>query len=308
MLPIKLKNAVLLKDMSIKAKRKNMAVGIFVINILAALIFLFILLISNANLANFNQFEIQAFTWVFDGMVITECAIISILAPVETGPAISNERERQTLDVLMTTTLSNTDIILGKYLSSVAYMLLTIVSLLPFMTVVLLYGGISLLQLFAVFLSIIFTAMYLSAFGIYFSTVTKKSSHASAVNLAMAFLLIIGTIILTFSIKLISMSAYNASHLTSAPDTVGDWAYFILYLNPASTVFDVLDKYVGFNFGSAYHGMANIFDNTAGIDPNNFFVKHWALVGFIVQFIVGSLMLKAAASALSRTKRLKKRG
>ena len=312
---IMLKNPVFLKDTSIKAKRNRLAVSLFVINLLVSLIFILILLISNSTMANLDHMDIQAFTWIFDGFIITECALICFMVPTETGPAISNERERQTLDVLLTTKMSHFDIILGKYLSSVAYMLLLIVSLLPFAAVILVYGSISLLQLFAVMLAVIETAMYLSSFGIFYSTLIKKSSRASAACLSIVFLLVIGTMFVVLFSRVISESilssgSYTGKIIHKNIFNTGDLSFFLLYINPATTVYDVLDKIVGLNFFSVNNrGMAALIDELSStLSPDNFFVKHWAPIGFTIQIVTSFCFLKLAALRLSGVKRCGKIG
>ncbi|MCR5585752.1 MAG: ABC transporter permease [Lachnospiraceae bacterium] len=311
---IMLKNPVFLKDISIKAKRSRMAVSLFILNVLASLIFILILLVSNSSMAEFSHMDLQAFTWIFDGFIIVECAFVCLMVPSEAGPSIANERERQTLDVLLTTKMSNFDIILGKYLSSVAYTLLLLISLLPFLSVVLIYGSISFFQLLAVMLAVIETVMYLSAYGIFFSTVVKKSSRASACVLSMVFLLVFGTVILCTITRLISVTTSNSyyfgNYFKENLFNTGDYSFFILYLNPATTVFDVLDKIVGFNaFSGSFNGMAGIIEHTADfLSPKSFFVKHWAPIGFVIQIIVSFYLLRLSAAKLNNTTRRVKRG
>ncbi len=307
---ITLKNAVLYKELSIKAKRKHMAVTIFILNCVLSVVALFILLMNNSQLANYESMDIQIFTWLFDAFIIIECMLICVSIPSETGPSISNERERQTLDVLLTTNMSNLDIILGKFLASVAYMLIFIVSTLPFLAVTLIFGSISFWQLLAVILAVIATAMYLSTFGIYFSTLVKKSSRAVALNLIVIFFIILGTIFFVIITKVISLAiAASATNGTFASSLDGDWSIFILYLNPATTVYDVLDKLVGLNlFDGTYRGMAGLFSNITSISPSNFFIKHWAPIGFTLQLLAGIGILKAAACSLNRTTRKYKGG
>ncbi len=310
MLNITLKNAVLYKELSIKAKRKHMAVTIFILNSVLSILALFLLLMHNSSLANFESLDIQSFTWIFDAFIIIECMIICASIPSETGPSISNERERQTLDVLLTTNMSNLDIILGKFMSSVAYMLFFIVSTLPFLAVTLIYGSISFGQLLAVVLAVTATAMYLSTFGIYFSTMVKKSSHAVALNLIVIFSIVVGTLIFAAIIKAITLVvASSAPYGTMASKMTGDWVFFILYLNPATTVYDVLDKTIGLNLVSGTTpGMAGFFSNLTSISPSNFFIRYWAPIGFTLQLLAGIGMLKAAASSLNRKARHSKHG
>ena len=73
------------------------------------------------------------------------------ITPGLTAGAISTEREKQTLSILLTTSQSSFQIISGKLLSSIAFLLLLIVAGLPIYSLVFLFGGISPMDFVKVF-------------------------------------------------------------------------------------------------------------------------------------------------------------
>lgn len=114
----------------------------------------------------------QAF---FYFLSFTQLALISFMTPGLTAGAISGEREKQTLNILLTTQQSSAAIIISKLVSSISFMLFIVVATMPLYSIVFLFGGISPLQLITVFLFYIYMMFVLASFGMFFSTVFKRT-------------------------------------------------------------------------------------------------------------------------------------
>ena len=65
------------------------------------------------------------------------------IVPAVTASSISGERERQTLDLMLTTRMSAGQIVGGKLLSALSTLLLLILSSFPAVAMVFVYGGIT---------------------------------------------------------------------------------------------------------------------------------------------------------------------
>src|SRR5512145_2826562 len=65
------------------------------------------------------------------GIVAIEMVLVAFIAPAFTAGAISGEREHQTLDLLRTTLLSPYLLVLGKLLSSMLYVVLLLLAVIP---------------------------------------------------------------------------------------------------------------------------------------------------------------------------------
>lgn len=70
-----------------------------------------------------------------------QLGMIGFVVPGLTAGVISGERERQTLNILLTTNVSATRLILGKWLASLSFMTFLVFATIPLYAIVFLYGG-----------------------------------------------------------------------------------------------------------------------------------------------------------------------
>lgn len=157
----------------------------------------------------------------------SQLALISFMTPGLTSGAISGEREKQTLNMLLTTQQSSTTIIMSKLISSISFMLFIVIATLPIYSIVFLYGGISPTQLLAVFLFFIFVMVALASFSIMFSTLFKRTMVA--VTMSYGLLLFI-----------YGFTAFIAL-IIGALTTSDALPHFILGLNPVTALWSILD-------------------------------------------------------------------
>ncbi|RKN86933.1 ABC transporter permease [Paenibacillus ginsengarvi] len=104
-----------------------------------------------------------------------QLVLVCFMAPGLTAGVISGEREKQTLNILLTTQQSSTTIILSKLVSALSFMFLIVFATLPVYSIVFLFGGISPAQLVAVFGFYLLVMVALGSVGVLFSTLLKKT-------------------------------------------------------------------------------------------------------------------------------------
>ncbi len=134
---------------------------------------------------------------MFMVLSVLQLALIVFITPGLTAGVISSERERQTLNMLLTTTQSSTSIIIGKLVSSVAYLLLLMIASLPLYSIVFLYGGISPVELLMVFGFSVFTVFVFGSLGVMFSTFIRRTIAAMVTTYGVMLFLVGGTGFLT---------------------------------------------------------------------------------------------------------------
>ena len=133
---------------------------------------------------------------IFAALLMLETLQVIFLAPAATAGAISLEREKQTLDMLIATPISSVAIVLGKLLSALTYVFLLIVASVPLTAVVFVYGGVSpedVLKGYAVLLA---TALGLGAFGLFCSSLVKRTQAATAISIFGVLAVSIGSLFL----------------------------------------------------------------------------------------------------------------
>ncbi|MEQ6375534.1 ABC transporter permease [Bacillaceae bacterium S4-13-56] len=174
--------------------------------------------------------------YLFIFMSLGQIGLISFMTPGLTAGTISGERERQTLNILLTTQQSSTTIILSKLISSLSYLLVAIFSSLPLYSLVFLYGGVSPISVLASFGVQILTMLTIGSLGVMFSTIIRRTMISVIATYATMLALVIGAalIVLLFGSILLG---YNQN-----PGSGVFWfRYLFLMLNPPVVTISVLE-------------------------------------------------------------------
>jgi hypothetical protein len=101
-----------------------------------------------------------------------------LLTPGLTAGAISMERERGTLDLLFLTPLASLTIVTNKFLGATGQMLIVVLSGLPVIATVFLYGGVSPAELLGGYLLILVTGLTYAALGFLASCLFRRTTTA----------------------------------------------------------------------------------------------------------------------------------
>jgi ABC-type transport system involved in multi-copper enzyme maturation permease subunit len=175
----------------------------------------------NAQSFNANQATFVGLN-LFNTLAILQGLLIVFITPAATSGAISGERQRQTLDLLLVTRVSSLGITSGKLLAAIAFDLLLIVSALPIFSLVFLFSGIGLDRILELVLLFIVSIMCFGSIGILVSTLTRKSTASTVVTYVLVLLIVAG---LAFLSLYLSQAGY-------AGDFSGSSAPFPAYLDP----------------------------------------------------------------------------
>jgi len=133
---------------------------------------------------------------LFSGILIVQTLLVLVLAPAFTSGAISMEREKQTLELLITTPLSTLGMVVGKLLSALAYVFLLIVASIPLMAIVFAFGGIGPEDLVRAYLLLFAVAFGVGAVGLFMSALIGRTQVATILSFIIVLGLTIGTVAL----------------------------------------------------------------------------------------------------------------
>src|SRR5262249_25579729 len=103
----------------------------------------------------------------FLAFMATQMGLVFLLTPVLTAGAIAEEKQRRTLDGLLTTHLRDREIILGKLVSRLAQMALLLLAGLPVLGFMQLLGGVDPQLVMAGFGLTLLTMLSLASLGIF---------------------------------------------------------------------------------------------------------------------------------------------
>jgi hypothetical protein len=147
---------------------------------------------SNETLLGMRQTGELIFSWVTG----IQGLLVLLVAPTITAGLTTGEKERQTFDFLRATTITRWMYVLGCFLSTVFYVALALICALPLLSLSLLYGGVTAVEIIQAQAVLLVGSSTLSAFGLYVSSVVHKTRHSQGIIVFMIFALLFGGSIL----------------------------------------------------------------------------------------------------------------
>lgn len=215
-----------------RSKKTPWIISLYLL-VMAAIIFAYIYLQTQ----NMGYFDPNRSRELFIILSFIQFTMLSFVTPGLTSGAISGEREKQTLNILLTTNLSPTRIIIGKWFSTLSFMMLLIIATLPLYSIVFLYGGISPVQLAEVFGIYIVSMLAIGSVGVLMSTLIKRTGVATVLTYG----IIIAYTVITLLIPQMIQSYYYSIN-RSNPQQL-DWLGYFYSVNPFYALMNVFESY-----------------------------------------------------------------
>lgn len=255
--------------------------------VLGAVVALFFVVNEQRYMYGYGGFDPSISIRIYNLILIGQFIILMLVLPVFTATAISGERERQTLDLMLCTDLSPWKIIFGKIMAALSFVFLLIIAAMPFMGIVLLYGGISFLDILKIVLFYMVTAILVSCIGLYCSTRFKKVITSIIVTyLILGVLFVVTTI--AYGVFMIIMSARGNMEFINKHNA--ELMVAFLGINPG---FGLISLYLGDYLGYSYW-----FNIQTGIFKT---IKPWMVsVGF--DLLMSSILVLMTKFKLTRLK------
>jgi len=138
--------------------------------------------------------------FVFGAVVGIELLLVCFIAPAFTAGAISGERERQTYDLLRTTLLSASQMVLGKLLSALSYILILLLAALPLQSLAFLLGGVAPEEVLIGAVVLVATAFLFSTSGVFFSAFMRRTLGSTVLTYAFALMATLGLPVLLLAV------------------------------------------------------------------------------------------------------------
>jgi len=217
------------------------------------------------------------------GLAVMQLVLISFISPALTTGAISGEREKQTLDLLLSTPMTPLSVITGKLFASISQVILLIIASLPIFSIVFLFGGISVIELLQLFGFFIIIAITFGSIGIFYSSYFKKTTAANVMAYGTIAFLCFGTIFLTILYLGITRN-------------YGYKGFFpFLYANPIIGFTSILWDQVGGGNVNIFPGL--IFGNTAAASH----ISTW-IINLLFNIILSIVLLILSAKKINPLK------
>ena len=198
---------------------------------------------------------------VFIVLSLFQLLLVCFIAPAFTTGAISLEREKQTLDLLISTPLRPGAIVIGKLLAALAYVGLMILAAIPISAIVFLYGGATVEDVIRQQVVLLVTALGLGAIGLFWSALVKRTQAATVLTYCTMLALTVGTVLIWVFWTLLA-SRDSLTGTQRAPEQ-------ILWLNPGVAMVDVIAATDAGGAGSWSSILYQITNETPIVTPLN---------------------------------------
>lgn len=136
-------NPILLRVVETGGKHKrDLAIRCLYLGLLVFVVIFSLLTQRSTESASLTDLS-NASRGIFRSMSYLQLALVSLLAPIFTAGAITQEKDSQTYDILLATPLSNAQIVLGSLMSRLFFVIALLVSGIPIFSVTQIFGGVA---------------------------------------------------------------------------------------------------------------------------------------------------------------------
>ncbi|MDO4330067.1 MAG: ABC transporter permease subunit [Lachnospiraceae bacterium] len=288
-------NPVYKREMTVSSRSIRVSVIMMVFNSILALVALLNMYSMTSQVRVTAEISYASFLDLYVFVAAIEFLMLVFIMPALTSGSISGERERQTLNLMLSTQMTPFQIVIGKLMSSMVNMALLVVSSFPVFSLVFVYGGIRITDLALLLLLYLAVALLSAGLGLCFSAVCRRSTVATAISYGFLVFLIAGTYAVNYFIW--SMAQMGAASYVNQMGGIasqvnsGGLIYLMLF-NPAVTFYQIIGVQTGNREVSAQ--VIQWF----GSRSSNPILDAWIPVSLILQTLLALLLLAVAVRAV----------
>ncbi|WP_334073701.1 MULTISPECIES: ABC transporter permease [Paenibacillus] len=233
-------NPVLDKEFRLRMRTPRAAVAVLsYVMVMGLLAMGIIYVMTSGSMGRAGRIDPGSSRMMFYALSIAQLVLIAFMTPALTAGVISGEREKQTLNMLLTTQQSSATIILSKLVSSLGFMTLLIVATLPVYSIVFLYGGVSPSQLLSVFFFYLFVMLLLGSIGVMCSTLFRRTIVSVIMTYGMGLVIFLVTgLAYLFALSIEQARQYTMPQVITQTYS---WIGYLLGLNPAGALISILE-------------------------------------------------------------------
>lgn len=296
-----MRNPVFSREIKVSSRSVRLPLIILLFNGILCLVTLLNMYSAVAQVKTTAMIQYSSFMNMYEFVTTIEFILLMFIVPAVTAASISGERERQTLELMLTTQMTAFQVVTGKLMSALSTLLLLIVSSFPAVAMVFVYGGVTWTDTVSLLLCYITVAFFAGSLGICFSAVFKRSTIATVVTYGVLVAVVAGTYFINkFSLSLSEMNIRNSIAAygfgeTAAKATSGGFFYLLL-LNPAATFLAILSGQTGGN--TPLTKMRSYFGMTA----TNVVTDNWVFISILIQLALAVLMIYIAVRCVEPVK------
>lgn len=296
-------NPVYKRETMVSARSFKLSLILLVFNGILALVALLNMYSTLAQVRLTAEIQYSSFLDLYVFVAVLEFVMLIFIMPALTAGSISGERERQTLELMLTTRMTPAEVVFGKLMASLSTMSLMIVSSFPILAMVFVYGGVTLNDIIVLLLCYIAAALFVGSLGVCCSAVFQKTTLSTVVSYGLMALVVIGTYgVNRFAVY---MSQVHAdAYLASVGQSVGTGSsgglLYLLLMNPTTTFIATMTRLAGTGGNQMDYAVSGWF----GERQINVVLNNWVECSIMIQLLLAMVFVWIAVRAVSPGKSL----
>lgn len=308
-------NPIVKKEMISTSRNIKIPIVLFLINAILGLVciaaissFSGIEYEENFNTVSSIIFLSEDWRTICMGLMVAEFIVLFVFISVFTASAMAEEREKQTYEMLITTSYSRVKIIVGKIMTGIIIIMTFMISTLPFLVLMFSYYFVEFRYLLLFLLYGIITGIFLGSVSACIAARVSSARGAGVAGFVGMFIFVAGTLLyalLYTSLKdlIINWDYYiNDNYLKYTDVQMGAVKYIYLF-NPALTVDAVLSKILGCSY--LFRSDLNAIISSETSFPE-FIMDNWIWISTVLQLIVAVLLIWFASKRIDPLYKKKK--
>lgn len=304
-------NPILKKEMVEMSRTYKLPVSIFVIDALVALYITYLVYYVSSNFYNATSLQeyasyINEVGQIYRISIYAFYALGTLVVAVCASVAIAQEREKQTYEMLMTTSYNPVKIIIGKLAAANLAAFAVLISILPIIVTMFMFFPIKLVDILYVILLMVLIGTYVGSFVILVTAKSKNSKATAVISLACVAIMVIGSIILCYVGYILKENIVNLDFYNEKPGAVYHevktrYIQYLHLFNPAISVYAFAYKLTG-----NYSEFVSYIQDTNTYGISDFVINHWCAVSFICQAIASGIFVFLASKRIEPLKKTRK--
>lgn len=280
------------KESMTSSRTVRLTVIVMSFNLILALVSLLQLQLMVRDSSYYGEMSYSSLLYMYMLVAVFEMVIVLFVVPALTAGSISGERERQTWDLLLCTRLQPVDIVVGKLLSCIGTVFVMMVTSLPILALVYIYGGLSVSDLAQLFLCLSVTTLLIGSISIYFSARMRRTTMATVLSYLAVIFVVAGTVFLLIML-------YHAKIITGSDAVLEQqnmmfpWNMLLL-INPAVTLYSLLVQQIG-----TLESMGVLENYGRYLITEHLTSSWWWMASCLLQVILSLIFIRMAAQAVS---------
>ena len=186
-------NPIVKKDVRVQARSMKICWGVFAYELILALVFFLAMFVIRQDIRYSYDNIYSQLVWLYPALASAQLLILGMVVPVRTAASIAGEKERQTFDIMMTTSMTPFAVIAGKVMTAILQSMFYVAASMPVMALSFVIGGMSWSYLFWFMAVALLLSFFAASIGILCSSLCKRSIGAVLMSYGFYLVFFIGT-------------------------------------------------------------------------------------------------------------------